>query len=341
MYIIEGRNVNECWQEAKVFLTERHIVRPSRYGEVWEAECPIATIYNKPCERVLFDPQRDANPFFHFFEGLWMLAGRKDVPWLAQFNKRMTEFSDDGGKTQRGAYGYRWRDHFATVEDSVVMDQLPAIIHMLKNNPDERRTVLQMYDPSCDLNRPKLKDIPCNLCCLFKVRGGKLEMTVCNRSNDIVWGLYGANAVHMSMLLEYVASMAGYPVGRMFTLSDSFHAYTAFWEKYVPNLNGFSDLYEIGGCYPYPMVEHPPSWDEELHRFLRQTEEPDLEEPVYGNAFFPEVAQPLYNAWSLWKQKDPAAYNTIIQSLDYCKATDWKAAATMWMLRRISKKKEQ
>jgi hypothetical protein len=50
---------------------------------------------------------RDANPFFHVMETLWMLAGRNDLPWLVRFNKRFASYSDDGGNTQPGAYGYQ------------------------------------------------------------------------------------------------------------------------------------------------------------------------------------------------------------------------------------------
>ena len=32
-----------------------------------------------PTKELLFDPDRDANPFFHFMEGLWMLAGFNDL----------------------------------------------------------------------------------------------------------------------------------------------------------------------------------------------------------------------------------------------------------------------
>src|SRR4051812_24359480 len=69
---------------------------------------PVITHYARPLERVLFSPDRDANPFFHFFEALWMLAGRDDVEFLAALLPRMQEFSDDGVRLA-GAYGYRWK----------------------------------------------------------------------------------------------------------------------------------------------------------------------------------------------------------------------------------------
>ena len=57
-------------------------------------------------------------------------------------------------------------------------------------------------------------------------------MTVCNRSNDMLWGAYGANAVHMSMLQEYLASRLEIAVGEYTQISDSFHVYqNDVWER--------------------------------------------------------------------------------------------------------------
>ena len=96
----------------------------SRSGSVIEFPSPVTTTYKRPEERVLFYKNRDANPFFHLFESIWMLAGRDDVKYLSNFNKRMEEYSDDG-HTLHGAYGYRWREYFLT-------DQLDWIVLHLK-----------------------------------------------------------------------------------------------------------------------------------------------------------------------------------------------------------------
>ncbi|MHC4157178.1 MAG: thymidylate synthase [Planctomycetota bacterium] len=130
-----------------------------------------------------------------------MLAGRNDVEWLAYFNANIANYSDDGEKFH-GAYGYRWRKHFEG-------DQLMDIARALKANHDCRRQVLQIWDACDDLGRCS-KDLPCNLTVHFQIGGTRirpvLNMTVFNRSNDVVWGAYGANAVHFSMLQEYMAN---------------------------------------------------------------------------------------------------------------------------------------
>ena len=66
---------------------------------------------------------------------------------------------------------------------------------------------------------------PCNTQIYFWSRNGKLNMTVANRSNDMIWGAYGANAVHMSFLQEYVASMCGVKCGIYTQFTHNLHAY--------------------------------------------------------------------------------------------------------------------
>lgn len=131
----------------------------SRLGPVRAVEGPCLITFERPLERVLSNPRRRANPFFHLFEALWMLAGRDDLASVAYYNKRLRESSDDGQRLN-GAYGYRWRGkdnhYFVGDEDSsrggyAQFDQLNAIVHHLKVNPTSRRAVLQMWNVERDL----------------------------------------------------------------------------------------------------------------------------------------------------------------------------------------------
>lgn len=322
MQIISSRNVNEALLLGLHAVNEYGVLRDSRNGPVKVFRTPVTTIYEQPTERVVFYPERDANPFFHFMEGLWMIAGRNDVEWISRFNSSIVNYSDDG-VTFHGAYGYRWRKHFG-------FDQLDVIAHLLRTNPDDRRIVLQMWDPKVDLARGG-KDFPCNTAIKFRVRDGELDMTVENRSNDMIWGAYGANAVHFSMLQEFMAAWTGFRVGQYWQVSTNFHAYTATMEKHASLLTlspGFDD-YSLGNVEPFPMVNTDiETWMQELDMFLN-------EGAVMGfqDKFFKKVAIPMLLSWQAYKNKEYGKAMSILT--ESCVATDWRKAGIEWIERRI------
>ena len=156
MHIIKVRNVQSALPEMLCHLDLEGVRDESRYGNVIVAPTPVTTVYTRPWERVIFWSGRDANPTFHLLEALYLLAGRRDVEWLAQYNSRMREFSDDG-KTFHGSYGYRWRHHFG-------FDQLEHVVTLLQRKPRSRRAVIQIWDCEVDLyddEYPNFRDIPC------------------------------------------------------------------------------------------------------------------------------------------------------------------------------------
>ena len=334
------RNVSEGLYVGLMFLRDSGIWQDSRAGRVIEYPTPVMTVYKQPEERVLFYPERDANPFFHLFESLWMLGGRNDLEYVRQFNTRMEEFSDDG-QTLYGAYGYRWRNYFK-------IDQLTSIVEHLKREPNSRRAVLTMWD-SEDLEKiignPTSRDVPCNTQVYFKIRGGRLQMTVCCRSNDIIWGTYGTNAVHFSILQEYIAARVGVPMGTYYHLSDSFHAYEMVFEKSLKIL----DQKNTGDCLwydsylgwnkgmhysPEPMFTEPEYIDDDLQTFLSSGNKKYEECFSYENPFFKETATPMLKAWYQYKDKN---YRHALLLMQEVQALDWKKAATEWLERRKRK----
>jgi len=341
MHIIRVRNVNDALPVGMRYLEGYGVAKHSRAGDVTVAPGPVTTIYDRPEERVIFN-RPSASPFFHFWEGIWMLAGRNDLASVTQFVKNMENFSDDG-VTLRGAYGHRWRVHWG-------YDQITKIIALLRTNPNSRRAVLTMWDPDLDLNEDEsaTKDACCNTQCVFGVSLGKrdesnrLNMTIFNRSNDIIWGLMGANAVHMSMLMEYVAAHLGLVVGTMTTVSVNYHAYLdVFNETYVGTLRAITSEpspYASGVVSPYPMVTNPETWDTDLASFmsicdyhLSDGKGPAPKTPPYNNSFFYEVARPLWRTHAAYKRKN---YLHAFEILEECAATDWRLAAKEWLQRR-------
>ena len=323
MKVLEGTNVNEVFPDAVLLTMQQGVLRPSRNGPVLEIPTPVASVYHRPWERALFCPVRNANPFFHFFEALWILAGRKDVATLKVFNSRISDYSDNG-VTFHAAYGHRLRYHFG-------IDQIELLIRELEEDPDSRRAVLQIWDSVSDLNT-KGRDIPCNDTIFFKILDGQLRMTVCNRSNDLIWGAYGANVVQFSILQEYIAWKLGVEIGPYTQVSDSLHVYVENpqWEKLIQSLgnarlNPYFDLLHGKGLLF--TGENPATFDQELAVFVYGiTEKVSLLHTE--SRFLNFVALPLLRAWQYHKERNytHAQYEALS-----CQAEDWKLVAVNWL----------
>lgn len=342
MYLITARNVHVALPKGLAYIRKKGIPMDSRNGQVLVAPSPVVTHYHRPLERVMFWEARDANPFFHFFESLWMLAGRNDIAYLTQFVKRFIEFSDDG-VTQHGAYGHRWLHHFDMEGGghNNLPDQLSIIIDRLKKFPQDRRCVLTMWDPVADLGAES-KDLPCNVNAFFGLNHhGHLNMEVNCRSNDMIWGAYGANAVHFSVLQEYIASSIGVKVGPYWQNSFNFHAYlntlVPLEEKFVFAKTEASfkehNPYNFG-AETYPLFASGIGgnakliWDADLKRFMDMGYNHSL---GFNNRFFSRVACPLMAAHDAYKAKE---WKTAYRLVEQCWAKDWQLACKEWLRRR-------
>lgn len=350
MQIITG-NPNTALTDGLWLLKTSGIINNSRNGRVVQAPGPVASVYRNPLERVVFSSLRDANPFFHLYEALWMLAGRNDTASVVRFAKQMQAFSDDGHSLW-GAYGWRWRHFFG-------FDQIETVVRQLLADPKTRRAVMSMWSPRGDLvQRVEVrggeqcvegvgKDIPCNTHIYFDATKGALDMTVCNRSNDLVWGCYGANVVHMSVLHEFVALAAGVPLGTYTQMSNNYHLYLdrddcqrLLRAPAGTPATGWAVLYEhddryLQGVQPLSLFHGSESrhWYDWLLDCEAVVAAP-YDEAVYaGRApYFGDVVAPLMVAHKLHKegQTDKA-----IQAARLCRAEDWRVAAVEWLERRL------
>lgn len=363
MIILEARNVNYALPQGVTHLHRWGSREPSRAGDVLREARPVTTIYERPTERVLFHPWRDANPFFHLIESLWMIAGRDDLKSLTRYVSTFGAFSDDG-ETVPGAYGKRWRDWFHPADGTTgSADQLNEAVRQLRENPRDRRVVIQMWDAFVDpgRNRDGSKDVPCNVIALPFVSEGALHLTVMCRSNDMIWGAYGANAVHFSFLLEYLAARVGLPVGRYYQVSNNFHAYVenagdpdACW----PVDWGPVDPYALGAVEPFPIFQDFNVVPRDIkHRSLEEGEDrarediikQDLavffDEGAYAAAqmarwpFLSRVAIPMALAHRHWKRgKGEDRFAGALEILAQMpERNDWRRACEEWMQRRYDK----
>ena len=179
-------------------------------------------------------------------------------------------------------------------------------------------------------------------------------MTVCNRSNDMLWGAYGANAVHMSMLQEYLASRLEIAVGEYTQISDSFHVYqNDVWER-CKEL-GVIDIYSWRSTkndYEYikqkdlvPLITHSKTFQWELNLFFEtfddvittgktfSTKEYIGSGPIktFQNPSIRDIAIPMVNAYLFHKRR---RYEDSYAWINKIKAYDWMKACFEWVRKR-------
>lgn len=317
------------------FAGSAHILceRQSRNGPTVEFVRPVVINYRHPRQRVLLSKVRDANPFFHLFEAIWMLAGRNDVAFPARFASRMKSFSDDGVKLY-GAYGQRWTP------------LLPTIIANLRKDKDTRRCHMPLFFSEDTFYAGK--DMPCNTAVVFYARNGFLDMTVFNRSNDLIWGALGANYVHFGFLQEYVAAMTELEIGTYSQVSTCLHLYTEF-DITKKMMLGMEVEYAPTQSYASMNVRRSPHWilnrtDDKLWQhdaayFLDHFALGDVtNRNTWHEPFFKHVAAPMYRTWLLFKQDK--IEDAFAESHDI-RASDWKFAARQWMDLVLERRREK
>ena len=329
MLVIHASNVNEALPLGMMHLKTTGVRVPSRVGATIEYPFPVTTRYARPDQCVLFDPERDANPFFHFFEALWILHGAQDVASLSWFLPRIKDFSDNG-QTFHGAYGYRLREAFG-------FDQIEEVIRMLRRDPGTRRAVVSIYHPSHDLNTDS-KDIPCNDMVMFSIRQGKLNMTVCNRSNDVIWGAYGANAVQFSFLMQYVAAGVGVGLGAYYQVSNSYHVYedNPYWQfcKAREGTNFTYPYRDINMTSMKGSMDKPEHIREDLQTLfwaVSKAASGELVGAEHRNTLIEHTAAPMLQAYYFYRAGD---YPTAMLSAEQIAAADWRAGCKNWLNRR-------
>lgn len=244
----------------------------SRYGDTREV-IDFSTKITNPIYRCVGNNERDINIFFLIAEALWIFRGMKDVETLKIFNSRMTEFSDDGVNFH-APYGFRLRHHGVSSFDKKLpyelteenkhaaqidlegLDQIEVALNLLKESPETRRAVLQIWNSDLDLGTNS-KDLPCNDLVMIKIRDGEFRTTIANRSNDLHWGL-PTNLFQFSFVTEIMARIINVELGTQTHNSQSLHVYTdnpiAFdmYDSIQITDGKFVDLYDE--ALPFEMI---------------------------------------------------------------------------------------
>lgn len=104
------------------------------------------------------------------------------------------------------------------------MDQVDLLLYKLKNNPMDRRMIVTLWD--CD----DLKDMalaPCVYQSMWQVADGKLNMTLIQRSGDVLAAAApgGFDVIEYAILQHMIAQVSGLQVGELVHIVDNLHIY--------------------------------------------------------------------------------------------------------------------
>lgn len=201
----------------------------SRQGGVTEVEDVLIAV-DAPPALVGFPGYRHP---LALTEAAQIIHGVYDLSQLEIFAPNFSSYSDGWG-----AYSRR------------LPRQIPALIEELRLNPDSRRAVLAPWDPDSDLLHLSGKsaadqamDHPCTLSLGFRVRQGRLNMSVTMRSNDLWLGL-PTDFTMFSILQATVAKVLGLEVGTYLHYSHSIHVYDRNKAKILDWLGSFKEPWD-------------------------------------------------------------------------------------------------
>ena len=163
-----------------------------------------------------------------------------------------------------------------------------------------------------------------------------LDMTVTNRSNDLIWGMLGEDYVTFSVLQEYVAAQVGVEVGRYDHFTNNLHVYESNWKPdewlaVEETQNRKTRDYIEQPLNMVPLVKDPKTFDEELPLFVEINKDG---EPTYARPWqepFLADAQTILNAFHNHKDRE---YGESLAWCERIKADDWRVAATNWITKR-------
>jgi hypothetical protein len=170
-------------------------------------------------------------------------------------------------------------------------------------------------------------------------------MTVTNRSNDMIWGMLGANYVHFSVLQEYMAARLGVEVGYYYHFTNNLHVYDWNWKPeewlmgeqptglYPQNQFDWETWYK--NAETINLVYRPEVFEEEVKRFVESNKD-NTEVPSaasWGEPFLRRVAQPVCNAFHTYRigRSDSSLY-----WVEQIQSHDWKVVCANWLAKRLA-----
>lgn len=155
-------------------------------------------------------------------EILWIWQKKSNK--ISELNSKIWDawatYKEDGEKTIGKAYGYQLAKKY-DFGDGVLRDQVDNVLHLLKNDPNSRRIMTNIF------NFDDLKDMglqPCAFQMIFNVSGKKLNGMLIQRSQDILTA-NGWNVMQYAVLMHMFAQVSDLETNEFIHVINDAHIY--------------------------------------------------------------------------------------------------------------------
>lgn len=211
--VLQAELFHDVWDDCIKMLLNSPMSAAPRGLKTLE-HCGVILRVDDALNNILVNTGRDLNYRFMVAEFLWIAYGMDDLATIAQYNKNIAQFSDDG-KVLYGSYGRRLKL------------QWDRIRHSLRKDGYTRQAVATIFNPDMSTNT---KDTPCTISLQWLLRDDKLNCIATMRSSDIWLGLpYDFYA--FSQLTNCLAGYMGKECGWLQMQLGSMHLYESNFEK--------------------------------------------------------------------------------------------------------------
>lgn len=224
----EGSTVRARWEDGTPAYTIKQFGVVNRYdlSEEFPALTLRKTAIKTATEELLWIWQRKSNNINELNAHIW------------------DEWADETGSIGK-AYGYQMAKKYKFSQGE--MDQVDNVIWQLKNQPQSRRIMTNIYNFD-DLSEMRLE--PCAYSMTFNVTGNKLNGILNQRSQDIL-AANNWNVVQYAILIMMLAQVTGHEPGQLVHVISDAHIY----DRHIPLIKELISREE----YPAPKVTLNPN----------------------------------------------------------------------------------
>ena len=214
------KNLNRAfyWVVSDVY---EHGLNVEARGTKQKEMCFYGVTLENPTDLLISYPSRKFNPTYAITEWLWYLSRNRSTVNIGKMAKIWDMIKDENGECESNYGEYL----FST-------GQWDWVVKELVDDEDSRRATIAVNQPHHKKANPL--DIPCTQFIQFFIRDNELNMGVCMRSNDVIFGfcndLFTFALFHQLMYNDLKEHYSDLKLGKYTHNAGSMHIYERHYD---------------------------------------------------------------------------------------------------------------